>query len=352
MMISEYLLTLLRLAPTGDNSQQFRYKVQDDSLLIYHEALIAQHRFNQSQVASLLSLGMIVEIITTVANQNAAQVNFEYSKNFKQDHLWLKASFQEKNKLSISTEQNQRYLSLLQQRQTFRGFFKKANFDFEKFNKIFANRVTFCKMLSPNLKSLILKMENMIFDDYEAFTDIEKWFRYSEKSVVQTKTGMSLTNLNIDPLNGLLLKIVRKFHLVSILLRPYFKALNFLKVNVIYESSVGFGVVTMNGTDDQAIIQAGRTVLEVWLRLTELGMVLQPISSASLLPFEFVHRQAHFLKKYELALAGADQIIKNNFNYTNGPGIWLFRFGIPDKSVNKKNQRSLRLDVDQLLLKD
>ncbi|MBC7464711.1 MAG: hypothetical protein H7256_01860 [Bdellovibrio sp.] len=345
------LISLLRLIPTGDNAQQFRYKIVGDSLEVYHDSKIAEHRFNQSNVASLLSLGMIVEVAVTFAIENQFPAQLVYAQDFLKEDLWLTISFQSVA-AAVDLKKNEHFLSLLKERKTFRGFFKKSQFDFSEMNRQFAGKAVFVKKLPKAAFGLMLKMENMIFDDYEAFKHIEKWFRYSNQALHETKTGMSLANLNIDAFNGLLLKAIRRSYFLSVILRPYFKALNFFKVNALYRQSVGFGIITVDQTDDAGVIAAGRTLLKVWLKLTDLKMAMQPISSASLLPFEYVYRKANFLEKYESLLSAANEILRQSFRYDQVHGIWLFRFGVPDKTVNNKNQRSLRLAETDLILKN
>lgn len=346
------LISLLRLIPTGDNSQQFRYKIDGDALQVFHDSEIAAHLFNQSNVASLLSLGMIVEVIETYSKDTQSTVQLTYATDFLKTDLWLTASFKNTNVFAANSEKIESYRSLLKERKTFRGFFEKKSFDFERMNKEFSGNAIFIEKLPKPAYDLIFQTESMIFDDYEAFKNIEKWFRYSDEAIVTTKTGMSLTNLNVDFVNGFFLKVIRRLQFFSVILRPYFKVLNFLKINVLYRKSVGFGIVVMNKTDNQAVVEAGRVLFQVWLKITEQKMAIQPISSASLLPFEYIYRQAHFLKKYEPILAGANKILQDSFKYNQGHGVWLFRFGVPDNTVHKKNQRSLRLEQPDLIRKD
>ncbi len=347
----ENLIKLFRLIPTGDNAQQFRYGMGSNEIMVFHYTEIARHKFNQSNIASLISLGMIVSIAETYSQINGVKINLEYAEKFEKNELWLKISLDAGSETQTNFKTNLNYQSLLEQRMTYRGFFKKTQFDFARES---IGKVILKEKLSKKMLKTIYRMETMIFDDHEALADIEKWFRYTDKTVIESKTGMSLRNLNVDIFNALLVKLSLHSKIANLILRPYFKIATYLKIHFLYTQACGFGLVYLAGHDDHSIINSGKEILKIWLRLTELGMAIQPMSSASMLPFSQKYRNDKFIKSYQKDIDDTYQILKDEFNLSeeNLSGIWLFRFGVPSEKTFGKNQRTLRLDAKFLLQRE
>lgn len=336
------LVEMIKTIPTGDNAQPFRFSATENEFEVTHLHEIAEHRFNQSNVASLLSLGMIVAIIKNFASANNFDYSLRFAKNFHEEAVWLQCSFKPGH-LSEAREDHE-LLQYLKARRTDRGPYKSIPFDFEKHNKLFQNKIVFNSKLSNDCYRLIHRFETMMFDDFPIFRDIEAWVRYSKSEVESTKTGMSGPNMLLDPLNKLFFKLFSKNTFLNLFLRPYFKIALFIRVNLLYRLSTGFGLCVLKDTSDAGIVDMGEQILKAWLLLTKEGCVLQPISSPSIVSFLVRNRKGQFLSDYAKVVNQCEELLNKNFG-SQGEIIWLFRFGKPILPP----ERTIRMDTEKLV---
>jgi hypothetical protein len=340
------LIDYLSLIPTGDNSQMFRYRIQDEKLIVLHLKELSKHTFNQSQIASLLSFGSIIHVIKLFCDKYNLEANFHFAKDFSNENTWLTCTFKGNIENALPLKENN--LKYLHDRYTDRGIYQK-NSSLNQYleSQYKSSQISFSKNISSAIKQKIYFFECMMFDDLKVFKDIEKWFRYSKNEVDESKTGMSLKNVGLDPVNGLIFKLFKKNTFLNFFLRPYLKFLIFLKVYGIYFFSSGFAVCYMEKDDDQSVIQMGEKIMELWLDLTKHGHTLQPITAPVLLPFLYKKRRGLFLKKYSDQFEETSRLFKQEFHISGEP-IWMFRFGPATKAL--KNNRSLKQDSKNLIV--
>jgi hypothetical protein len=338
------LSELLRHIPTGDNAQPFRYAIHHDFIEVFHHKEIAKHVYNQSNVASLLSLGMIVFVIKTFAASQRLKVSMKFTERFLDEESWLTCHF------SPSTEEvdtsDIHLLNFLELRKTDRGMYQGEDFDLSALKQTFKDQIYFKTDLTKNAFKMIKKFEGMMFDDINVFKDIEKWIRYTQKDVVKTRTGMSRQNLGLDYANALLFKIFRRNTFLNSVLKKYFKFVSSLKMGVVYRRSAGFGLCVLKDNSDPAIVEMGSNILKIWLMLTQKGYNLQPISAPSLTSFINRNRNGQFIPSYAKDTSKCCDTLNREFS-SQGEIIWLFRFGRP---VNTKMKTTLRLKPGDVIL--
>lgn len=338
------LVEMLKSLPTGDNAQPFRFAADDSSLEITHLSDVAEHKFNQGNVASLLSLGMMVFVIKNFANSRNLQCSIQFASDFSKEDVWLQCSFKPSQIQLVSEDSD--LLNYLEQRRTDRGFYKKEKVEFEQFNHIFQDKIKFKKSLSQDIYKLILGYETMMFHDMDAFRDIEAWVRYNKKEVESTKTGMSCPNMGLDPFNSILFKFFSKGFFLNYIIRPYFKFIMSFKVNILYRQSAGYGLCVTKDTSDAGVIAMGGEIIKAWLMFAKKGWTIQPISSPTLVSFIARNRNGKFLPDYLNNINFCRETFNHEFQ-TEGEVVWLFRFGKPMKGGEK--HRTLRLNVGKLM---
>lgn len=337
------LVDMLRKIPTGDNAQPFRYALGQDSIEVIHFNNIARHKFNQGQVASLLSLGMIEFIIKNYSVKNNLNCNIEFANDFKNEDVWLRCHFSPAE--TVKSNGDEELLNYLSKRQTDRGFYYPKKADVSDIQEALKDSIYFKNNLSSDSYKMITKYETMIFDDLDAFRDIEKWIRYNKKDVDTTRTGMSRQNLKLDLLNSKLFRIFAKGSKLNKWLSFYFKSIIFIRTQTFVRSSAGYGLCVVKDNSDASVIQMGGHILKAWLMLTKKGFAFQPISSPSLISYLARNRSANFQKEYVDGTHKCVETFNTHFG-SNGEIIWLFRFGKP---VVKMSHPALRLGSYQVM---
>jgi hypothetical protein len=342
------LINYLRFIPTGDNAQPFRYQADENSITVFHIDELAKHRFNQKNTASLLSLGMIKHVIDLFANKKGLVCSYSIPEHFSDHSPWLECHFTKpETQCKFRLQDKESPINYLFERYTDRGAYPSDTFDLRPLQEKYNGFIAFKSQLTPVAYKSISRFETMIFDDLQAFKDIEKWLRYSKDEILKTNTGMSLKNIGLDFLNGLLFKLFKSETIANAFLSPYFKFLTKIKVKVIYPKSSGFGLCYVKDSSNKEIIVMGEKIMNLWLDITAQGYTLQPISSPTLLTYIYRNREGEFDKNYDLDLNSANKIFNEEFKI-DGEIIWMFRFGRATSA--KINNRTMRLPIDQNLI--
>ncbi|MCB9060280.1 MAG: hypothetical protein H6622_02005 [Halobacteriovoraceae bacterium] len=342
---NEIIKALCRV-PTGDNCQPFSYKWRGESLLVYHNPKISKHTLNKDQAGSLISLGCIIETVNIVTSHFNISFELKYCLNNPNiDKLWAEFFFYKADRTPIEllqeiqsrTTDRRVYKKKLDQKD-FLQIFNRGNLKFERFHIIPADF---------KFSKLIAKSEEYIWQTPEVYMDLFKWMRLSKSESYYD--GMDAVSMGMSPIEKVSFRFFKKYPIIFSFF--YKLGMNIMfklrTINIIKNS----GAILLYTNEDPTIygkIQTGKECYRMWLELTKIGMVAQPLSSASLIAKSALER---FPPKEMTAenIKKSKEVINSFIKYADIPKNqvlqWSFRIGYPKSKPMRPICRKSHKDI-------
>ena len=308
--------------PTADNVQPFRYHFKDECLYIYHNKKIAKHKLNPNQKSSLISYGCMKTCINIVSSHSDLLPIFdEYNTEDAEDALWAIVSFK------FSPRQKDELLSQIPKRVTNRGLYQiptqiKINGVRENLDKEFD-----LIYIEEDQIDSIANNDQLVWKDAETVRDL-----LSQINLIFKKdSGLNFENLYVKTLDRIPLIIVKRFPFLGKIVWPLIKC----KMKKAIQSSSYVLVYYSKTESNEDYIKTGEKCYRQWLKMTELGLVMQPLTSSTYaIKVDDTHLSKNNTPLHKVI--GTDREV-----------AWAFRVGIPEKR-NLKSNRLKKSEVTSL----
>lgn len=321
-------------APSGDNSQPWRFVFRDDTLWIYNLPEKDNPILNFKQGGSYIAHGALIENITISADNQGYSAELVLFPDLVDKNLVAKITFALKEK-----EGDGSLYAAIRDRQTNRRAYKKGVTNGQE-KLILADHVDFAggKVLfldNPLKKGIVATsasvMERVALerkDLHHAFFGDIIWTETEEREKTR---GLYIRTLELPPPVRLMFRFLKNWSFAQFMNRVGFSRFAAKGNAAIYQTGT-LGLVVVDGYSPKDFILAGRIFQRTWLRATSLGLSLQPV--AGLL---FLYQRAEFGEKnflsdnhYQL-VKNAYNNIKNTFGVEEGNLAMMFRVGIAPK---------------------
>jgi len=311
-------------APSGDNSQPWRFVVCDNVIEIYNLPEKDNPIFNYKQRGSYLAHGALIENIDIAAKELGYQAEVELfpsinNKDFiarvgltKKDlpkdslytYIWTR-SINRKKYTNIPLTSKQREYLLNTQEEV-----KGVNILFDEKiedKKILGNAVS---------KNEVVMLENKMLHQY-FFHDI----RWTEKEEKKCKSGLYLKTMELAPPQVIIFKLLSKWKIAKYLTKLGIAKFIAKENSKIYSSGSAIGLITVshNATKEEFIF-VGRAMQRLWLKATELDLSFHPITGIIYLIQRILHNENEVLSPTHV------ELVKNSFSKITKV------FGVSDES--------------------
>ena len=335
------------MAPSGDNSQPWRFVVSDNTITIYNIVDRDIPFYNYDQKGSLIAHGALIENIIITAKHFGYSVDLEFFPEGQESDMSAKIILNKKE------DEKSPLFPFIEKRITNRKKYKKdllpnqlvdeikkCEENLEDVSLVFLDDEK--KMDIISRASVINEMTVLTIKDlHQAFFSHVVWNQKQER---EKRTGLYVKTLEMpfpqEKMFGLarywsLMKIANKIGLPK----------QIAKDNAKINSKSGGMIIFVSKKDDRrGFLETGRLMQRVWLTLTKFGWYAHPVSGAL-----FLHQRACRVNKNELLndvqkkdVKEAYEIIKSTANIKEGTLTMLLRTGLADKP----SDYSSRLEPD------
>lgn len=355
----EHILTAAIRAPTGDNCQPFRFKVENSNLIrIRHVEERAQHYFNLENWASLIALGGVIETIFIEARAQGFHPELVLSENIgsSQNKEWALIKL-----IAASHPTNDSLANSYQVRWTCRQPLTSEMLSLETLNlcreqgKIASTNVeiNYGKPTEVDFIRTIKTAELFVWSVKEAAMDFLKMVRFSANKSQRSTDGIKTEELGIKMHEKFSLKLMRSFpNIIPIFLKLGLKKMTQAVAERNYSQSGGLIVFLVDAKKDpkMALIEVGRVALRTWSFLNQQKYAVQPMTSVSLLGYQFQHQHMRksVTKEFNSLFESTADLWKKYFAVPTGKQVvWAFRVGRLKESTVR--QISNRIALQDLL---
>ncbi|MDP3954043.1 MAG: hypothetical protein Q8Q06_01320 [bacterium] len=323
-------------APSGDNSQPWRFEIEKDVLELYNIPDRDNPFYNFKQRGSLVAHGALIENMTTTASHSGYEMRAELHANELKDNLVARITFHRSEPKS----------ELL-----YPSIFKRAT-NRKPYNSKIALTAEQKTMLTESVKNIpdinftltessedkkeigtavstneivaleTEKLHNIFFSDIV----------WTEKEEKEKRKGLYIKTLELPPPIQLLFRGLKHWKFNNALNKIGF-AKGAAKGNAqIYSSGSAIGIITIKERTGNNFVNAGRAMERLWLASEYLGLSFQPIAGMLFLAQRIDENEADsFNTGHQAIISDAYKKIENIFS-TKGKTIsMLFRIGHAEK---------------------
>lgn len=327
------LVALAARAPSGDNTQPWTFSWDGQILTVLFDPTKAHHVLDAGMSAAKISLGCVIESIAIAATA--------YGLSIRPSFLELQQG-KAGPAAQVGFVKNGRtpdpLLDALPKRSTDRRLFQKGLMPgkeltevWERFEQRDSVHVHFVSLITPDLFEYIAAAENLVSRHPTIFLDTAPWIRFTEAEITRTNDGMPWRGAGISPFQYPALQFVRAvpsaFPVVS---RSGMRVVYSRRVQQLLRSSAGLFCISVRDQGPFALVEVGRLAMRLWLRLTQLGFGVQPltISSLSLYNAKIGVLDENSRKLFGARYAAGEGILRKAFSIpADSMPVWMFRTG-------------------------
>jgi hypothetical protein len=336
------------LAPSGDNTQPWRFRIVSDSEieLRLFKSDNAAHFFEAGNRTLYLSCGAVIENMRVAASKFGNQLHANFFP-IAQDPL-LVARLQIKR----SNQNKSKHLDVLPKRLTNRKFFSKQGIPADLPLELAglssgAARVRLIGNTEPGFKqlaALIGKSERIRFENKKVHTEFTPVLRFTRHESEATRDGLDVRTFEAGPLSPLIFRAGKNWGGQKALNVFGFSRQIFFYTYFLALSSDAIGFVAADSFSELDFLKGGEVVERIWHELTVKGYYLQPMES---FPVFLINWQLNQLKDFSDAQKELFLTLKNEFYSLTGTEesqglIFMFRVG----RASAPKVRSLRKPLE------
>jgi hypothetical protein len=336
MVSQEQIRSILNLAvraPSGDNVQPWRFEWDGEALTVIFRPSLAHHVLDAGHSASGIALGCLLQSIEIAA----ATEGFSIQTGFKGFHKNESACAE--IRFVAGYRSNESWIDALSKRATDRRPFRGGRLPMEALQKTAAGfdqqhraKVYPQHSVSNELLECLVSAETLTVVHPRIFPDTLPWIRMSRREVERKRDGMPWQGTGIGILEYPVIRFMRRFPgSFRFLSRAGMRRIYAQRMKQLIKSSAGLLCFSAPDPGPDAPIQVGRLAMRLWLRLTELGYGVQPLTIASL----FVYNarigalDPESRRLFERCAPRAEEILHRAFGIPEGETpVWMFRTGL------------------------
>ncbi len=345
--ILNQLIEAASKAPSGGNSQPWRWHYQKGKLHLFLEENAAGAYLDPDYISSYQSLGSAIANLMLLAASINLEVNWQITPQLAPQHLaWF--SF---TKTNINNQQAKELAQQINLRHTNRKIGNKQEIlvaDYDTLNKL-VTETPGAKLIwltdpekTKDLAAIATQTDLLRMFITEAHEDfITKEMRWDLTEVNEKEDGIGIHTLDLSNNDQIGLRLIKDKRAVNFLQQinggSAFKRLTMHQ----FMSSNAVGLITMPDFNVTALINAGLASQKLWLGVTALNLQMHPVNVPLIFFYKnTVQNSLNVPLASKLNLSQAETKFKKLFNLQeNEQPVFMFRLfnssSSPERTIRK-----------------
>jgi hypothetical protein len=284
------LVSAAILAPSGGNVQPWKWVYRDRHLLLFSDNERGKSVLNHNNSATKLTLGAASENLILKAHELGIGVTLEQHPLGYDNELI--ATFRFTHKEEITNDAHDTLVSSISNRLTNRTITQSKPLPPDSIQalteivnsvngaevQLFTNR-----SVLDQFKKILAATDTAFMTNRAGHSHFMSELRWTEQEVTETKDGIDLDTIDLTPSERAGLHVAKNWnvtkHLKKWRLGNEFGGIT----RKIIDHAAALGVITMPRQEEVDYFNGGRAMERLWLKATELGISLQPISMSTYL---------------------------------------------------------------------
>jgi len=346
------ILSYAVAAPSGDNSQPWRFVLFGNILKIYNLPEKDNFYLNYMQSGSFIAHGALLKNIEIASTKFNLLSKITLFPSTSEENLIAEVIFEE----MTSQIKVHPLVESIFQRSTNRRPYKNIKFstkdedilkeagDFEDISLKFITDIKDKKIVGAAGSSAeIVILENTLLHQL-LFKDV----MWSEEQEKKEKHGLYIKTMEFNPVQSFLFKLASNPHLMRFAVKINFPHFIAKQDASLYASGSAIGILTLKNISKENFIKLGMKMQEVWLKTTALGLAFQPITATLFLGFKLLNNVDDTVLNQEhknLALDSYKKILAVfNLKEQETP-FFMFRIGYAKKPSARSSRKDPEIEV-------
>ncbi len=328
----EIIVAKANLSPTPDNCQPWEFEWDGETLSVFHLADRAKHPLNPAELASIVTLGCLVESIDLAASEHKLKTICEAGPFSSGPRArWAAIRF------GASKGEVETLAAILTLRATDRRLYNGGTEVLAALTLPSQNTGATAHKITnvpPALLEYILDTEQFLPDHRSVLPGIMQWVRFSLRHARESGDGLSWRNMLVRFWEVPSMMIMKALPVAAVIFRPAIRVSHRSRTKAQLLSSAGAICVSIKQTGGKIeltdLVDAGRLMLRNWLKLNEAGFGVQPLSLSTL---PLVYRATgnadeFFMSRSDLLIKG-EKILRQHFLIAEDRlPVWMIRTGL------------------------
>lgn len=278
------------LAPSGGNSQPWRFYYDNSDLWVVHDRHRSRNLFDDDHRGAYIALGAAIKNITIAAAYRGYLTEVvpfpsTHELQFPQEEIAAK--------IRLSTNQDTLHhtdahlFSLVSQRVTNRRIAQRLPLDKSQTETLqmiaskYACRLTFVTDDSAlaELSQILGAGERIRLLVPELHQEMMAEIRWTQQEAQQTSDGIDLTTLELTGSQTTMMKVLSRPD-VAAFLRAQNNGARLAQLNYrAIQTASGIGLISVEGHQPSDMLRGGQAIEHLWLKAHELGLAWQPVTA-------------------------------------------------------------------------
>lgn len=330
-------------APSGDNSQPWRFVVRDDGLHVYNVPGKDSSPYNFKERGSFFAHGALMENIVIASSPHGYEAAISLFPSDNDPSHVAKIKFEDagaaKDPLApfiearVTNRKPYRKMPLLPgHREALVRASERYPFG------------TLAIIEEPReiarVGKLVSLSDRLIFEDLHIHSAIFDSIRWTEAEE-EKRRGLFIGTLELPPPARLVFRMLKNDRVLRLLNRVGISRFIASQSAGVYGSSSALGMITMPDDTPEGFVGAGRLFERVWLRAAERGISIQPITALAYLAQRVAHGAAGDMDPgHRERIMRTERAIRDAFGGPTGTIAMLFRMGYGG-SPSARSRKSL-----------
>jgi nitroreductase len=337
------------LAPSGDNSQPWRFAIHDNRIDVFNLPARDTSLFNYRQRASLVAHGALVENMLIASSALGYETKLAIFPDRANPNLVATIELEE------SAAGDEPLYPFITQRTTNRKLYKPLPLtDAQRQSLVNSSKAVGAGEVrlveSEGEKRTVAKViglnDRLVFENRYLHAFLFDHIRWSDAEARQTKDGLDIKTLELAPPDALAFRLFKNYSLLQALNLFGVSKLVGKNAEKLAMSASAICAITMSGSKADDYLAAGRVLQRVWLEATRLGLSFQIMTGITFLMQRVADGEIGLLSPEQVTLIGeARRRLTGAFNLTNETVMLMFRVG----RNSSPSARSLRLPLESLV---
>ena len=349
-MIEETIKEIVRQAiwaPSGDNSQPWRFVISDNTLKIFNLPHRDNPILNYKQSGSYVAHGALIENIVIISSQSGFKVVVALFPDSINKDLVAVVTFE------MGKKKNEPLYPFIKARHTNRKPYKDIPLTFEQKN-------VFLKIKEKEGRALIV-------DEKEKIQAIAKAASVMERVALETPAihklffesilwkkeendgggkGLYIKSLELPVPAQNLFKIIKNWKVMNVLNKIGLSKKAAQGNAEVYAQSAAMGVIVIDEDKPEDFILAGRLMQRVWLEATRIGLSVQPLAGLTFIAQKVLKDDTEGLRATHFAIIkNACKDINRAYSLEKGMAVMVFRLGYSDPATAHSSRMEPQIEI-------
>lgn len=345
-----YIIDKARYAPSGDNCQPWFFEWDEETLFVFHSTKRSEHPLDPKGVASILTLGCLIETIRIAASELNLKTSYTLRPLvLESTDPWAEVRF---HGGGVPSDPLAEWIQKrATDRRTYLNGVLPKDFNFHSIvndAQIFEADIHFTTEFTEELVDYVAASERKLVEHETALPAVLKWIRFKGAKSRDGLLWKALFARTIElPLVYWIQRDPKALRFLRWLLIPQFEK----RASAQLRSSAALICVSIpnEGSKFFQTVQAGRLMMRTWLQLTKHGYGVHPLTIASA-PILYQHLEAldPFFRANIAHIEKGQATLRKAFAIPeNRKPVWMVRTG-PMPAL-PQTHRSPRLTVEEVL---